>query len=169
MAILDIGGKSVVNANRLRGYKGEGERKGRMPARDHAMSHSGGFLDFWLKPLLASKYDYEATERKTGISAGHMRRVVAVMSRMEYEAEKTCTAERKESVRKALTGSVKARGLNAISQGEIARVYEGTVVRNLPAREVAREMGITMARLQTVRSLAKSRGQWPSEGKAVAS
>ena len=169
MAILDIRGKSVVNAPRLRGYKGEGERKGRMPARDSALSHSGGMLNHWLLPLKASGYDFEATERATGIDAGHMRRVVAVMSRMEYEAEQTCTGTRKRAVRAALSESVRARGLRPVSQGEIAKVYEGTVIRNLPARQVAEEMGITMARLQAVRSLAKSRGQWPSSGEGVAS
>ena len=167
MAILDIRGKSVVNAPRLRGYKGEGERKGRMPAS--ALSHSGGMLNHWLLPLKASGYDFEATERATGIDAGHMRRVVAVMSRMEYEAEQACTGTRKRAVRAALSESVRARGLRPVSQGEIAKVYEGTVIRGLPARRVAEEMGITMTRLQTVRSLAKSRGQWPSGRKGVAS
>lgn len=175
MAILDIKGRSVINATRMRGHKGQGQPKGRPMLRDNTtLGHSrreghGGFLDFWLLPLEASGYDYEATERATGIDARHMRRVVEVMGRMEVEAEETCTESRKQAVRETVSASVKARGLRPVSQAEIAMVYEGTVIRKLPSRRVAQEMGISMARLQTVRSLARSRGQWPSGRKGVAS
>lgn len=166
MAILDISGRSLIGATRLRGYKGDSKPKGKPHS---GKDDRGGLLDFWLKPLEASGYDFEAIERLTGISPRHMRHVVAVKSRMELEAEKTCTEARKQAVRKGLTESAKARGLKVITHDEIAGVYEGTIVRKLPARKVAQEMGITMARLQTVRSLAKSRGQWPSAGEEVAS
>lgn len=167
--ILDINCSNVLRVRpRQRGRKGDSQPAGEGRGRS-SLSHSGGLLDYWLKSLVAGGYDYEAVERKLGVSASHMRRVVELMGEMELEAEEARTASHKLATREALTESVKARGFTPITHAEIARVYEGTVVRNLPAREVAREMGITMARLQTVRSLAKSRGQWPSEGKAVAS
>lgn len=170
MAILDIRGKSVVNATRLRGHKGESQPKGRPMLRDSTtLGHSrrechGGFLDYWLLPLERANiprvwphYEYEETERATGITAREMRRVLEVMHRMEVEADEICPAEAKAKVGKRIREG--ARKL--FDADEVERVF-AAYRRGLSMTMIAEELGLTPNRVKSIRKAAMTNGTWPS-------
>lgn len=170
MAILDIGGRSLFGATRLRGYKGDSEPKGKPQVRDGATLGSsrregeGGFLDFWLKPLIASNYDYQATERKTGISAGHTRRVVEVMSRMETEAEAICPAAEKKVMGDRVRVGIRSSAANRriVTDTDIAAVVDAHVNRGMSLSQIAKDLRISMGRVDSIRIAATKAGKWPS-------